>query len=42
MISRGAQGGGAPLVKISVHVGGLNPLKLLHCLGISEFIGLAS
>ena len=32
-----------PLVKISAHVGGLSPpLKLLHWLGFSEFIGFAS
>ena len=42
VISRGAQGGGAPLVKISAHVGGSAPLKLLHWLGFSESIGLAS
>ena len=43
MISRGAQGGGAPLVEISAHAGGAQPpLKLLHWLGFSEFIGLAS
>jgi len=43
VISRGAQGGGAPLVKISAHAGGAQPpLKLLHWLGFSEFIGLAS
>ena len=43
VISRGAQGGGAPLVKISAHVGGAQPpLKLLHWLGFSEFISHAS
>ena len=34
--------GRSPLVKISAHFGGSAPLKLLHCLGFSEFIGLAS
>ena len=29
VISRGAQGGGAPLVKISAHAGGLSPPKTL-------------
>ena len=29
VISRGAQGGGAPLVKISAHVGGSAPPKTL-------------
>ena len=29
VISRGAQGGGALLVKISVHFGGLSPPKIL-------------
>ena len=29
MISRGAQGGEAPLVKIFAHVGGLSPPKTL-------------
>ena len=43
VISRGAHGGGAPLVKISTHVGRAQPpLKILHWLGFSEFIGLAS
>jgi len=44
VISRGAQRGRAPLVNISAHVGGGGsaPLKLLHWLGFSEFIGLAS
>jgi len=38
----GSSGGGASLVKISAHFGGSAPLKLLHWLGFSEFIGLAS
>jgi len=42
VISRGAQGGGAPLVKISAHFGGLIPPESLHWLSFSEFIGLAS
>ena len=43
VISRGGSGGRSPLVKISAHVGGGSaPLKLLHWLGFSEFIGLAS
>jgi len=29
VISRGAQGGGAPLFKLSAHFGGLSPLKTL-------------
>jgi len=37
-ISRGQ----SPLVKISAHFGRLSPQKLLHWLGFSEFIGLAS
>ena len=42
VVSRGTQGGQASLNKISAHVGGAAPLKVLHWLGISEFIGLAS
>ena len=42
MISREAQGGGAPHVKNSAHVGGLSPLEVLHWLSFSEFIGFAS
>ena len=41
VISRGAQGVG-PLVELSAHIGGSAPLKLLHWLGFSEFIDLAS
>ena len=40
MITRGAQGRPSPLVKISVRLGGSAPLKLLHWLRFSEFIGL--
>ena len=35
-------GGGAPLLKFLLFLGGSAPLKLLHWLGFSEFIGLAS
>ena len=43
VISRGAQGGGAPLAKISAHFGGgWAPPESLHWLSFSEFIGLAS
>ena len=35
-------GGQSPLVKMSAYFGGSAPLKLLHWLGFSEFIGLAS
>ena len=34
--------GGAPFVKISAHFGGSAPLKFLHWLSFSEFIGFAS
>ena len=39
MISRGTQWDEAPLVKITVHIGGLSPLKLL---GFSKFIDFTS
>ena len=39
---RGVQGGGVPLLQCLLSLGGSAPLKLLHWLGFSEFIGLAS
>ena len=41
VISRGLKGWN-PLVEISAHFGGLSPPKIMHWLGFSEFIGLAS
>ena len=43
VISRGLRGAEPPLLKFLLMLGGAQPpLKLLHWLGFSEFIGLAS